>query len=335
MMNKENENIQASKEELLKEIEEVQEKKDENSQIVLSTASGSDAILIKNHNLFYEEREGFHGTVAGVEFEATNISDNLIGSAVFEVEFYDTQGSVLDTRNYKVINWPLNYSRTIRISSSAAEMNFIKNYQLKLLKTATTPQAVVTGNEKLTVLKHKFMDACEDRGQESAAGVEVALRNVSEATVATILFEAIFFDIEGNVVNTIKHYEFEIKPGFSRSIYISSNVEEAEIVKSYDVKIKRITTTETEKVQIRWKKIVTNENGEEEISGAVKNISDAAIDAALAAVFFDNDNENIGTKFAVLRGIEPGTIRQFQFKFKPQPGDKVVTFALNVGDLIE
>ncbi|MDD4924101.1 MAG: FxLYD domain-containing protein [Dehalococcoidales bacterium] len=335
MTNKEYDNKQASNKELSKEVEANKEKNDETSQMILSTASGSDAILIKNHNLFYEEREGIPGAVTGVEFEATNISDNLIGGADFEVIFCDADGSVLNTRNYKVINWPPNYSRTIRISSSLADMNSIKSYQLKLLKTATAPEPAVNGNEKLTVLKHKFMDACEDRGLESAAGVEIALRNGSEKTIATAAFEAVFFDIEGNVVATIKHYEFEIKPGFSRSIYISSNIEEAEVVKSYDVKIKRITTTDVEKVQLRWKKIATNENSEEEISGAVKNISDNRIDTVLFATFFDRDNENIGTKTVILRDIEPGTVRQFQFKFKPQQGDKVVTCVLNVADLIE
>jgi hypothetical protein len=88
-----------------------------------------------------------------------------------------------------------------------------------------------------------------------------------------------------------------------------------------------------ERIQLRWKKIVTNSAGEEEVSGAVKNISDKNSDAVLFATFFDRDNENIGTKTNILKDIEPGTIRQFQFNFKPQPGDKVVTCVLNVGDL--
>jgi hypothetical protein len=310
-----------------------EEKNYQNSRIMSSAALGNEEICIKKHNLFYEEGAGVSGLVTGVEFEATNLSDSIIGGTSFEVMFYNEDGILINTRNYKVINWPPNYSRNIRIPSTAEDMKSIKSYQINLIKTATAPEPNVTGNDRLVILKHKYLDACEDRGLESAAGVEVALRNVSQFTIATALFEAVFFDVEGNVLSTVKHHEFEIKPNFSRSIYISSNIEQAGVVKSYDIKIKRLTTTDMERIQLRWKKIVTNSAGEEEVSGAVKNISDKNSDAVLFATFFDRDNENIGTKTNILKDIEPGTIRQFQFNFKPQPGDKVVTCVLNVGDL--
>ncbi|MFA5605228.1 MAG: FxLYD domain-containing protein [Dehalococcoidales bacterium] len=335
MTNKENENEKTYKNELSGEAEVNETENKEQGLEELLSASGSDEVLIKKHNLVYENKEEAVGSVLGVELEVTNISDSLIGAALFEAAFFDEEGNLLNTGNYKLINWPSNYSRTIRIPCSAESTDRIKNYQVKLIKTATAPKPTVADSEKLNILKHKLIEACEEPGLKSPAGVEIAVRNAFQRTIATVVFEAEFFDIEGNVVSTIKHYEFEIKPGFSRSIFISSEVEELNIVKSYDVRIKRITTTDLEKVQLRWKKIETNENGEEEIAGAVKNISDDISDAVIFATFFDRENENIGTKTTILKDIEPGSVRQFQFNFKPQPGDKVVTCVMNVGDLTE
>jgi hypothetical protein len=162
-------------------------------------------------------------------------------------------------------------------------------------------------------------------------GVELAIRNVSDSTIATAVFEAVFYDQEGNILDTVKHREIDLKPDTSRAIHITSSINEIDKVKSYGVRIIRTTTADVEKVQLRRHEMRTTEAGEEEISGTVKNISEVKTDAALVATFYDPKKENIGTKVLVLRDIEPNTIRQFDFKFKPQEGDIVRSYSLNVG----
>jgi hypothetical protein len=67
----------------------------------------------------------------------------------------------------------------------------------------------------------------------------------------------------------------------------------------------------------------------------VKNISEVKTDAALIATFYDHNKENIGTKVIILKDIEPNGIKQFHFIFKPQEGDIVETYNLNIGEIAE
>lgn len=45
----------------------------------------------------------------------------------------------------------------------------------------------------------------DDSGDMGPAGVDFDIRNVSDSTIANVLFEAAFYDIEGNIVDTVKH----------------------------------------------------------------------------------------------------------------------------------
>lgn len=90
-----------------------------------------------------------------------------------------------------------------------------------------------------------------------------------------------------------------------------------------------------EKVQLRRHEITTTETGEEEISGIAKNISTVKTDAAVIATFYNANAENIGTKVLILRDIEPNSIRQYVLKFKPQEGDSVRTYNIEIGELAE
>jgi len=205
-----------------------------------------------------------------------------------------------------------------------------------------TPAPTATGNEKITILKHSISVAERDEEQEYGRspimdGVELAIRNVSDSTIATTVFEAIFYDQEGNILDTVKHREIDLKPNTSRAIRISSSIHEHEKVKSYDVRIIRATTTDVEKVQLFFRRheLRTTETGEEEIRGIVKALSEVKTDAAVVVTFYDPKKENIGTKVIILRGIEPNTVRQYCFKFKPQEGDTVRSCSFAIGEIVE
>jgi hypothetical protein len=202
-----------------------------------------------------------------------------------------------------------------------------------------TPEPTATGDEKINILKHRLFRMDDDYGTAATAaratGVELAIRNVSDSTIATAVFEAVFYDQEGNIVDTVEDREVDLKPNTSRGLNITSSITEFDKVKSYDVRLIRATTADVEKVQLRRNEIRTTEAGEEEVRGVVKNISEVKTDAALVATFYDPKKENIGTKVLVLRDIEPNTIRQFDFKFKPQEGDTVRTYTLNIGEIVE
>lgn len=206
----------------------------------------------------------------------------------------------------------------------------------KAKEPSKTPVPTATGNEKVEILRHCLVDIdTGDRASHAQPGLELAIRNVSDSTVATVVFEAVFYDQEGNVVDTAKHLEVALEPDRSRAILIGYPPYDYEKVKSYNVSIIRTTTADVEKVQLRRHEITTTETGEEEISGIAKNISTVKTDAAVIATFYNANAENIGTKVLILRDIEPNSIRQYVLKFKPQEGDSVRTYNIEIGELAE
>ena len=124
-------------------------------------------------------------------------------------------------------------------------------------------------------------------------GAELAIRNVSDSTIATLLFEAIFYDAEGNILDTVKHREINLRPKTSRAIYIQTLIALNNRVKSYAVRITRMIMADVEKVQLRRYERRTIGTGEEEISGLVKNISEVRTDTAIIATFYGLAREKI------------------------------------------
>ncbi len=302
-----------------------------------ATATGDEKISILKHGVYIKSKERGEVEKAGVELTIKNVSDTTIGSVVFEAVFYDKEGNIVDTVEHKTVELlPYMKGHTIHITSSSPERDKIESYNVRLVKKTTPPTPTATGNEKITILKHSLFKTADDYSLVGrTAIVELAIRNVSDSTLATIVFEAVLYDIEGNILDTVKHREIDLKPSTSRAISINSYITELNKVRSYNVKIIKMTTTDVEKVQLRRHERSTTETGEEEVRGVVKNISNVKTDTALVGTFYDPKKENIGTKVIILRDIEPNSIRQFHFKFKPQEGDIVRTYTLNIGEIAE
>ncbi|MBI4789156.1 MAG: hypothetical protein HY782_19160 [Chloroflexi bacterium] len=199
------------------------------------------------------------------------------------------------------------------------------------------PEPSATGNAQITVFKHALVDALsdpQDNSKKSPASVELAIGNVSDTAIAAAVFEALFYDGEGNILDSVRHREVDLPPGRSRAILIKSLQYESEKVASYAVRLVRATTTEFEKVQLRRQDTWTTETGEEAIHGIVRNVSAVKTDAAVVVTFYDVNKENIGTKVVLLRDIEPDMIRQYDLVFKPQEGDTVASYSFAIGDIV-
>jgi hypothetical protein len=220
---------------------------------------------------------------------------------------------------------------------SVKEAPFIEEQAAEeAIEAPKMPAPTATGNEKLAILKHKISEVDMERGPDDpTVRLELAIRNVSDSTIATAVFEAIFYDQEGNIIDEVKHREIELMPDTSRLIRITTSIPvyESDRIARYDVRLIRITTADVEKVQLRRYEIKTTETGEEEVWGVAKNISEVETDAALVITFYDANKENIGTKVLVLRAIEPNTTRKFDFRFRPQEGDTVRQCSIAVGEI--
>ena len=213
---------------------------------------------------------------------------------------------------------------TLAIELSTVEINELPK----------TPAPTAIGDEKVTILKHELTLTDPTLEFPTPAGVELAIRNVSDREIATATFEAIFYDQEGHVVSTVKHNEVEFKPDTSRAIRITSSVPhyESRKVKSYAVKVARTTTTDEESLQLRRHEIRTTADGEQ-VWGIAKNIGPVKTDAAVVWTFYNPKKQDLGTRVVILKDIAPNTIRQYEFTFKPPAGDIVRTYNVTVGKI--
>jgi hypothetical protein len=197
------------------------------------------------------------------------------------------------------------------------------------------PEPVATGNERIAVLKHLFSGTDGEHG-EGSLRVDLAIRNISDLTIATAVFEAVFYDVEGNVVDTVRHNEVELRPETSRLIHITSTIPvfECDDIQSYAVRLVWSTTVDVEKFQLRKYEMATIETGEEQVTGVVKNLSEVKSDAAVVVILYGAEKENLCTKVLVLRDIEPNTVRQYELRIMPPQGAEVASCSIAVGELV-
>jgi hypothetical protein len=191
------------------------------------------------------------------------------------------------------------------------------------------PKPTATGDDKLAIINHQLIGSMGPR-DPNLGGAKLTIKNVSDEIIASAVFDVIFYDIEGNIVDRFEHKETDIKPGNSRSVFSLVKARTFNEIKSYDIKVIRVMTADVERVQLRRHEIRTTETGEEEVRGTVKNISNNKADAVLVATFYDDKKEIIGTKAVILRDIEPDDIKQFHFRFRPQEGDMVKTYNFKI-----
>ncbi len=297
-----------------------------------SIAEGNEQIEITSHNnLIENEEEGKRCT--GVILNLRNISGRDIGKAVFCVNFYNKKGDLLETIEPVVTDFLKDGTRILRVVSPKDSQSNIKSYSVRIRDVILTPEPVAIGNDMVVILNHHIQDPdITARGDKRS--IDMAIRNVSDKTFATLVFEAVFYDSVGNIMSTTRHREYELKPNVSRGIHIVPGKLESDMFKTYKVSIIRALTTDIEKVQLRRHEIRSIDGGEE-VRGTLKNLSDVKTDAALIATFKDSKGEKIGTKIIPMKDIEPGSSKNFQFTFNAPSGEKVMEYTLNIGDLVE
>lgn len=296
-------------------------------------AIGNSQVSILKHNIYL--KDGDHISEAtSIELSVINISNNPIGSILFKAELYDIDGNTLDTVEQKLFDFEPGIIRKVVINYSDLNSDKVKSYCIRIAKVVMTPEPVATGNESVIILNHSLNLDLESGWRMKFPSIDVSIRSASNKTIASLLFEIILYDIEGNIIDTIYLKETEIRPNTSRAIYIPLEKQGTQkILRSYNIKIVRMTTTDIEKVLILRNEIRTTEEGEE-VRGIVKNISDVRTDAALIATFFNSNKETMASKVIILKDIEPRFVRNFEFTFNSPIGEKVKEYILNIGELI-
>lgn len=313
--------------------EKTAEEEKESPKTPEPAATGNEKVAVLKHDIYRKGDDDAAESIS-IELVIKNTSDATIGSVLFETELYDIDGKVLDKVEQKTTDLKPGASRTVHINYSDAKSDKVRSYCAKVTNIALMPESKAAGNDRIKIIKHGLSSGSADLAG-ILAGIDFAIKNVSDVAFSSIIFEAVFYDVEGNVLDTIRRNETELKPNASRAININCKPQHVKQVRSYDVKIVRLTTVEDEKIQLRRHEMLSSATGEKEVKGVIKNVSNVKADTAIVATFLNSGKENIATKVAILRDIEPNSIRQFSLTFKPAEGDAVSSHTVSVGDLVE
>lgn len=292
-------------------------------------------IEILSHSLMDLKRgEEVYGKCISISFKS-NI-DGVVGRLTFQAEFSDLENNILDQAECSVADIERDVTYSIRIMPTQNVCDAVQRYCVKVEEVILTPVPIATGDEKIEVINHSFRETELSEPQSiNSSGVDLSIRNISDKTIASATYEAFFYDSEGNILDVVRYKDYDMKPDRSRAISIVSNKVKSFDLKSYKVSLLKTITTDVEKVQIRSSELNTLENGCEEVRGIVKNISDIKIDTALLVNFKDNKNISVGTRVIIIKDLEPGMVRRFNFIFNPPKGEKVKSCSFDIGEITE
>jgi hypothetical protein len=290
-------------------------------------ATGNQHIEIISHNLYVKEGDELKGS--GVVLNLKNNAGKDIGKAVFSVILYDATGNVIDTVEESLKDFDKDGIRSFSIEYPQPDAD-IRSYAVSIVKTVLTPDTEAVGNNKVAILNHRVIDKTST-GKNS---LELKIQNTCDKTLATTVLEVNFFDGEGNMLDTVRHKELDMKPDSSRLVFVSPANNDADMFRIYKVTVRKAVTTDYEKVQLHSHDMKPID-GAVEISGVVKNISDVKTDAAVVTLFKDVKDEKIATRVIYIRNIEPGAAKQFRFKYIAPPDESVNSYIMSVGNIAE
>ncbi len=271
----------------------------------------------------------------GIYIIVNNISGFDIAKAEFEAEFYDIASEIIDNVNYSLCDIKKGETRKFKIVTIKDGVEII-SYTVKVLKLIPIPVPTAIGNNEIQILDHSLQTIeLFSSGQRPETLINMAIRNISEKTIATAFLEIILLDGSGIILDKIVHKELYILSKSGRRFDIAIKNEIRNKVKSYNIRVSKTITADVEKVQICSHRIRTNDNGEEEVAGSVKNISDVKTDTAIVATFKDKLENVIGVKILHIKNIEPGRIKNFDIVFTNPLHEHINSVNLDLGDIIE
>ena len=224
------------------------------------------------------------------------------------------------------------YSQSAKASNTESQDTGKDQKNSEISKTSKIPPPVVKGNDNVIILKHGFLEIDDEDYPWKIGGIKLGIKNISDVMIATAFFEVIFYSINGDIVDRTTHCETELKPGQSRGIVIFPTIKGYDRFGSYDIRLTQMTTAEEERIQFLRHQARTNELGEEEIIGIVKNISNIKANAKIVVTFFNKNKDSIGSRSITLKNIEPGSTKHYSLLFKAPEGEKVRSFSLNIND---
>ena len=301
-------------------------------------ANGNEYVEILSHK-FINKNSSMEMGKKGVIIDIKNIASSNVGKAVFLAVFYNSKGDIIDTVEQSANDLVTGKTRSLRILSCLSG-DIVCSYDVSVKDIILTPEQTVSGDDRIKILKHSFHEINETVDHwisQLESTVNVSVKNVSDKTVSTTIFEALFYDFEGNVIRSVLHKEYDIKPNCSRSFVITIECDKTkdDYARSYNVAVVKTVTADVEKVQIRKNEMKNLDNGGQEISGILKNISPSKTDAVLVATFYDYLGENIGIRVLPFKELIPDSLQRFKLIYYPPEDVKIGSYILDIAEVMD
>ena len=302
------------------------------------SANGNEYVEMLSHK-FINKNSNMEIGKNGVVIDIKNIASSSIGKAVFLAVFYNSKGDIIDTVEQAANDLVSGKARSLRILSCLSG-DIICSYDISVKDIILTPEQSVSGDDRIKILKHSFHEINETVDHwisQLESTVNVSVKNVSDKTVSTTIFEALFYDFEGHVIRSVLHKEYDIKPNCSRSFVITIECDKTkdDYARSYNVAVVKTVTADVEKVQIRKNEMKNLDNGGQEISGILKNISSNKTDAVLVATFYDYLGENIGIRVLPFKELTPDSLQRFKLIYYPPEDVKIGSYILDIAEMMD
>jgi hypothetical protein len=185
--------------------------------------NGNEQIEILSHDYIVDNSNGEQANT-GVVINIKNITDENIGKAVFNVTMYDTKYEVIDDFQQDAFDIKGGESKLVSFYPSENNDLNIGSYDIEITEVTMSLIPSATGSNQIEITNHCFLEGNAPYASPFIGGaVELAIKNISGKTISTVTFEALFYDLEGNVIDTVRHEEYDLKPESSRAIYIVSD----------------------------------------------------------------------------------------------------------------
>jgi hypothetical protein len=183
-------------------------------------------------------------------------------------------------------------------------------------ETTKEPAQKAPEENKIAILSHNVFREDDEKGG-SRIVVELNIKNVMERPVGSVVFEAVFSDANGNVIDTVEQKVTSMAPNGMRTVRLVYKEDPAKPVGNYNVKVRDIVMVPRSAFAGNDMVLITKHGLKymdnailEGLECGIKNISDKAIATLIIeCTFFDGEGSVLNVTKHKEMNLLPGNSR--------------------------
>jgi hypothetical protein len=189
---------------------------------------------------------------------------------------------------------------------------------------------------KIAILGHNVFREDDKESGGSRIVIELNIKNVLDKLIGGVVFEAVFFDKDGKLIDEVEQKISDITPNSSRLVRLSYREDKNNPVENYNVKIGKISVAPdpvasgNDMVSIVKHNLKFMDNVMfEGLECAVRNISDKTISTLiLESVFYDSEGNTVNVTKHKETNLRPGNSRGITIKPSTPDALKIRSYSI-------